>query len=406
MKIAIFTETYFPFISGVVTHIETLKNCLEREGHEVLIVTTNPKALCHYVKDNVLYCPAIPLKRIYGYGFSNPLNIQRLRIIRDFDPDIIHIHTEFSMGIFAQFAARKLKKPIVYTLHTMYDDYMFYVAPERFQNMVKPAAHVYFRKVANRATEIIGPSPKVVEFLRRCGVERHINIIPNIVDLSDFMPENVSPDAVAKARAALGIHDGDTAVCFVGRLGKEKSIDVLIDFFAAHFRGQGRFKLFIIGDGPERQNLEEQIRALGVGDQVRLLGRIEHNELPPYYHACDLFATASLSEMNSISMLEAMASGLYVVQRLDIYNQEQIVPGENGNVFTDAAGMAALLREEDALSPAERAKRRETVSAFTQRYGEKEFIRAVLHVYERAVAEYALKQKARENAKDKGVSAK
>ena len=158
MKVAIFTETYFPFISGVVTHIKTLKESLEHAGHEVLIVTTSPKAVCHYVKGGVLYCPAIPLKRIYGYGLSNPVNIQRLRIIQDFDPDIIHIHTEFSMGIFAQFAARKLKKPIVYTLHTMYDDYMFYVAPERFQNMVKPAAHVYFRKVANKATEIIGPS--------------------------------------------------------------------------------------------------------------------------------------------------------------------------------------------------------------------------------------------------------
>lgn len=223
MKVAIFTETYFPFISGVVTHIKTLKESLEHAGHEVLIVTTSPKAVCHYVKDGVLYCPAIPLKRIYGYGLSNPVNIQRLRIIQDFDPDIIHIHTEFSMGIFAQFAARKLKKPIVYTLHTMYDDYMFYVAPERFQNMVKPAAHVYFRKVANKATEIIGPSLKVVEFLRRCGVERHINIIPNTVDLSDFMPENVSRDDVAAIRAKLGIRDGDTAMCFVGRLGKKKA---------------------------------------------------------------------------------------------------------------------------------------------------------------------------------------
>ena len=98
MKVAIFTETYFPFISGVVTHIKTLKESLEHAGHEVLIVTTSPKAVCHYVKDGVLYCPAIPLKRIYGYGLSNPVNIQRLRIIQDFDPDIIHIHTEFSMG--------------------------------------------------------------------------------------------------------------------------------------------------------------------------------------------------------------------------------------------------------------------------------------------------------------------
>ncbi len=175
---------------------------------------------------------------------------------------------------------------------------------------------------------------------------------------------------------------------------------MLIDSFAAHFRGVERFKLFIMGDGPERGNLDEQIRRLDIERQVRMLGRIEHAELPPYYHACDLFATASLSEMNSISMLEAMASGLYVVQRLDIYNRNQIVPGENGNVFTDADGMAALLREEDALSPAERAARRKTVSAFTQRYSEKDFIRSVLNVYDRAIAKYALKQKAKETAKN------
>lgn len=404
MRVAIFTETYFPFISGVVTHIKTLKESLEREGHEVLIVTTSPKAVCHYVKDGVLYCPAIPLKRIYGYGVSNPVNIQRLRIIKDFNPDLIHIHTEFSMGIFGLFAARKLKKPIVYTLHTMYDDYMFYVAPERFENMVKPAAHLYFRKVANHAAEIIGPSLKVVEFLRRCGVERHINIIPNTVDLSDFKPENVKKEDIAQVKKTLGIQDGDTAICFVGRLGKEKSIDVLIDYFAEHFKDELSYKLFIIGDGPEMNNLKQQISSLGAGKQIKLLGRVEHSALPPYYHACDLFATASLSEMNSISMLEAMASGLYVVQRLDIYNQNQISQGENGCTFTTSKQMADLLREEAALSSEERANRRTRVMAFTDRYGEKEFIKAVLNVYARALAQHNTKMRLKAKAKNKGAT--
>ena len=146
-----------------------------------------------------------------------------------------------------------------------------------------------------------------------------------------------------------------------------------------------------------------EIARLGVGAQVRLLGRIEHQFLPPYYHACDLFTTASLSEMNSISMLEAMASGLYVIQRLDIYNKNQITPGENGNVFNTSEEMAALLREEAALTPEQRALRRQKVTAFTQRYGEKEFIRAVLNVYERAMAEYKAKMKIKAKAKSKGV---
>lgn len=389
MRIAIFAETYFPFISGIVTHIQTLKESLEESGHEVLIVTASPKTNRHYVKDGVLYCPAIPMKRIYGYGFSNPLNLERLKIIREFNPDVLHIHTEFSMGIFAQFAARKLKKPIVYTLHTMYDDYLFYVAPHKFgQKMVKPAAHLYFRSTANKATEIIGPSLKVVEFLRRCGVERHINIIPNTVDLSDFLPQNVSPDDISSVRKTLGIREGDTAICFVGRLGKEKSIDTLIEFFAQNCKGNEQYKLFIIGDGPEKNNLAKQIQDLDVTSQVKLLGRIEHASLPPYYHACDLFATASLSEMNSISMLEAMASGLYVLQRLDIYNKNQIEAGENGETFTSSKEFGALVSAQAAMTAEQKAKRRERVTAFTNRYGKKEFVAQVLNVYERAIAEY------------------
>ncbi len=388
MRIALFTETYFPFISGVVTHVQTLKECLESHGHEVLIVTTNPKAVCHYIKDGILYCPAIPLKRIYGYGVANPLNLERLRIIRDFNTDLLHIHTEFSMGIFALFAARKLKKPIVYTLHTMYDDYMFYVAPERFQNMVRPGAHFYFRKVAKRATEIIGPSPKVVEYLRRCGVERHINIVPNTVDLSNFLPQNVKEEEILNTKKRLGIRPQDTSLCFVGRLGKEKSIDVLIDWFTKHFKGQDCYKLFIIGDGPERESLSNQIRDLNMNSQISLLGRIDHELLPPYYHACDLFTTASLSEMNSIAMLEASASGLYVLQRLDIYNKDQITPGVNGNLFTTDSEFATLVKEQGNLSTEQKQSRRTSVTRYSQKYGKEEFIRAVMNVYDRAILKY------------------
>lgn len=123
-------------------------------------------------------------------------------------------------------------------------------------------------------------------------------------------------------------------------------------------------------------------------NQIKLLGRIEHNLLPPYYHACDLFTTASLSEMNSISMLEAMASGLYVVQRLDIYNREQISSGVNGEVYETVDEMEALLREEEALNAQQRTERRAKVTEFTNRYSEKEFITSVERVYTRAIREY------------------
>lgn len=390
MKVAIFTETYYPFISGVVTHIETVKKGLEARGDQVLIVTMDPRAKSHYVEDGVLYCPARELKKLYGYGVANPLNLQRFKIVQDFDPDIIHIQTEFTMGIFGLFCARRLKRPVVYTLHTSYDDYLFYVAPHKVaqDHVVKPVAHTYFRHLAREATEVIGPSVKVVSFLRRCGVERHINVIPNIVDLSIFLPENVDPASVEAVRQELGIRSGDTSLLFVGRLGKEKSIDLLIDHFKAAVGGRSDCRLFIVGDGPEHARLQQQINALGMQEQIKMLGKLEHGKLPPYFHACDLFATASVSEINSISMLEAMASGLYVLQRLDIYNKDQIREGVNGSLFTTGPEFAHLLEEHLALSAEERQARRAAVTQSTRAYGTKEFTEAVVNVYERALYEY------------------
>ncbi len=391
MRVAIFCEYYYPFVSGVVTHIETLKQGLIANGHEVLIVTLDPKARVHYIKDDVLYCPAIPLKRIYGYGLGNPVNLGRLAILRDFNPDIIHLHTEFSMGIFAMFTARRLKKPVVYTLHTMYDEYIFYLFPEKMERMAKmakPAAHFYIRRVASNATEIIGPSVKVVNYLRRCGVTRHINIVPNSVDMTAFLPENVAQADVDAVKKELGITPDTVALCFVGRLGKEKSIDVLINTFYAGFGGKENFQLLLIGDGPEKDDLQQQIDTLGAGKQVKLLGKIDHEKLPAYYQACDLFATASLTEMNSISLLEATASGLYAVHRLDVFNRDQIQSGKNGDVFTTDAEFADIVGAYAALSPEERARRKADVSTFARRYGRDEFTQAILNVYTRAQAEY------------------
>ncbi len=168
-------------------------------------------------------------------------------------------------------------------------------------------------------------------------------------------------------------------------------MDVLIEYFGRQFRGQDAYKLFIIGEGPERKNLESQIRDQGLERQVFLLGKIDHDLLPPYYHACDAFATASLSEINSISMLEAMASGLYVLQRLDIYNKNQITEGINGALYTSAAEFGSLVQEEAALDANARMLRRRNVTDSTQKYGRSEFIAAVINVYERAVAEYTAK---------------
>lgn len=385
MKIAIFTEYYFPFISGVVTHIKTLKDELEKKGNEVMIVTTDPKAKHHYLKDGVLYCPAKSVKKIYGYGVTYPISLHRLGILKEFDPDIIHIHTEFSIGLFGLWVAKKLKKPIVYTLHTMYDDYTFYLFPERFDKYAKMVTHTYIRNIAKHATQIIGPSLKVVEFLKRCGVERHINIIPNITDLTLFLPENVNMERVGLIKQKYGLDSSVTTLCFVGRLGKEKSIDTLISFLYEAISEGGNYKLFVIGDGPEKEALMHQAEGLGIRDRVIFTVKINHNDIAAFYYASDIYATASLTEMNSISMLEAMASGLMVLQRLDVYNKYQIVEGKNGWLFENSKQFTKLLKDFASMSSEEKLTMREEAAAFSKRYGPDEFVSKVLDVYDLAL---------------------
>ena len=106
MKVALFAETYLPYINGVVTHIKLLKEGLEKLGHEVLVVTADPDTHRHYIQNGVLHCPAKAFKRFYDYGIAMPLSHKRLKMIEDFDPDIIHLHPEFSIGISAAHLAK------------------------------------------------------------------------------------------------------------------------------------------------------------------------------------------------------------------------------------------------------------------------------------------------------------
>lgn len=339
MKIALFTETYLPYINGVVTHVKVLKEGLEKLGHKVLVVTADASTRHNYVKDGVLHCPAKSFKKFYNYGLASPVSTRRLMYLKEFDPDIIHIHNEFGIGFSGAMIAKMLKKPLVYTLHTMYDEYLYYVAPRPLLPFVKRVSHQYARFLAKNAAALTGPSQKCQNFFEECGVNKDVAVVPNPVELDIFQPENIGEEKKAAFRAKYHISEEDTLICFCGRLGREKSVDVLLDYWAQTMKPEDHCKLMIIGDGPSRPELMEQAERLGIHDMVTFTGKVMHDELPPYYACCDLYVTTSLSDTNSISMLEAMATGLPVLQRFDQLNEGQVREGINGYIFYDAKQM-------------------------------------------------------------------
>ena len=396
MRIALFTETYLPSINGVVTHVKTLKEGLEALGHTVLVVNAHSRVNNHVIADDVMYCPAVKLKKIYNYDIAPPISKERLDKIKCFAPDIIHIHNEFGVGISGVLIARTLKVPLVYTLHTMYDDYVYYVAKAKgFGKIVTSASHLYAKMLASTASAITGPSPKVSEYFKACGVKKPVHVIPNSVELDVFKPENVDRNDAVRMRRKFGFADDDMVFCFCGRLGKEKNITLLLEYWAKNVRPEDKIKLFILGDGPLHEQHCKEADELGISDMVKFAGRVEHPDLPVYYACCDAYITASLSDTCSISMLEGMAMHLPVLSLKDDLNVGQVKDGINGYNFTDADSMYELLKKLRDMPKDELAEFGRQTRESIKTSGAVRLANDLLDVYKEAIEVYKKKNKKR-----------
>lgn len=234
MRVALFTETYLPAVNGVVTHVKTLKEGLELLGHKAIIVTADSGVKKTQASNDIMYCPAVKLEKIYGYDVASPISADRLKMIKDFNPDIIHIHNEFGIGLSGVLIARSLKIPLVYTMHTMYDDYVYYITANNkpAQKLLTSASHKYAKILATAASAITGPSKKVEEYFHRCHVDKPVTVIPNSVETDVFNRHTVDKEKVQAVRKKYDFSDNDLVFCFCGRMGQEKNIEVLLDFWA------------------------------------------------------------------------------------------------------------------------------------------------------------------------------
>ncbi len=389
MRIALFSDTYAPEINGVAIHVAALKEALESLGHEVLVVTTTPKNDTLNETNGVLHCPSIKLKRIYGYGLSMPINMKQYNIIKRFNPDVIHIHTEFGIGLFGILVSKMLKRPVVYTLHTIYDDYVYYVVPKPLVKTGQRIFYKYIRLLYKRATVITGPSPKSHEYLVNAGLHRNIEVIPNPVDVDKFSVENVSKDDINLIRQQYNIPEKAFIGCIISRVGKEKSIDILLDYIAKYSKINKDFRFLIVGDGPAKESLEDQAKRLNIDDITIFTGKIPNDKLLPYYAACDVFLTASLSDTNSISMLEAMSMGLPIIQREDPINKGQVVENVNGFIFNDVDSFIEKMELVYKMDYNDRIKLKKSVrNSVISSNTKNSTANKVVEVYHRAISIY------------------
>jgi len=189
MKIALFSDTFPPEINGVSVSVGLHQKVLISQGHEVLVITTNPFGKDTTIQSGMIRVPGVELKKLYGYRMSSFFNAKAFQFIRKWKPEVIHIHTDAGIGIFGKIAAFFLKIPTVVTYHTMYEDYTHYAG--FLKGLASRVVKQFSRSIAEQCTEFISPSIKTKEKIRSYGVDRFINIVPTGIDFSRFELKNL-----------------------------------------------------------------------------------------------------------------------------------------------------------------------------------------------------------------------
>lgn len=351
LNIGIFTDTYTPQINGIVTSVTTLREELEKRGHKVYVFTAKDPAT-NTKQPRVFRMPSLPfvfepqLRATYIYP------PQLLVKIRNLELDIVHTHTEFAVGILGKFVAGFIRKPYIHTYHTKYEDYAHYIAKGR---ITKKIARQFSSFFCNNADIVVAPVESTRQSLISYGVSRPIEVVPTGLDFSPFAKKNFPPEDILALRGELGLEPDAPVIINVGRVAKEKSIDVLIRAMPRLLERIPNAKLVIVGNGPIIGQLTSLAEDLGVGRAVKFLGGKPHDIIARYYHLGDVFATASTSETQGLTYYEAMAAGVLVVAKQDASIANTLVNGQNSYTFSEDTRLAEVLAE--ALLDKERAAR-------------------------------------------------
>ena len=391
MRIGMFADSYLPDVNGVVTSIVTLKRALENDGHDVFVITTHPSLISTSFEDRILRLPGIEIKKMYGYVATSPLHFKAYNIVKEMKLDIIHVHTEFGAGIFGHFCGKMLRLPIVSTYHTTYEDYTHYV-----NIFNSKTVDVFAKKTIERISRlygasceaIIAPSQKTKDMLLRYNIQRPIFIVPTGLDLERFDRHLTNDDRINEIRAMVNVKENEKVILFVGRIAKEKSIDFVIDGFRYIKEKELPVKFLIVGGGPETEPLLEKVKFLNLQDTVVFVGKKPAEQVPAFYHASDAFVSASLTETQGMTYIEALASQLPVFARPDDVLIGLIEEGKTGYFFRSPQEFAQRVEDWLTVNEEKRSQMRLDARKQVDVYDMRSFSKAISAVYQSAIERY------------------
>lgn len=387
MKIAIFSDTYIPDINGVATSTKILRDELVKHGHEVVVVTSELPSESDYLddpNDNILRVPGLEIQALYGYRACNIYSFKGMREIKGMNIEVIHVQTEFGIGIFGRIVGESLNIPVVYTYHTMWADYSHYVNPVNsvaIDGLIKKAITRISKFYGDKSAELIVPSTKTEEALKKYGLNKEMHIIPTGLELEKFDPKNKNEQLISQIKQQYGIKD-QFIITFLGRIAKEKSIDVLIDAIKEVVKENNNVLCLIVGGGPQLDELKELVKDDHINKYVIFTGPKPSDEVPSYYHLSNVFVSASITETQGLTYIEAMASGIPAIARYDQNLENVIIDGVNGYFFKETSELVAILLK---MMNSDNSNLAKEAYLNAMKFSSEVFYEKVLAVYQRAI---------------------
>lgn len=380
MRIAIFSNTYKPTISGVVTSIDMFRQGLMQAGHEVHLFV--PEYQDYQDEEPYIFrYPALDLPEGLDLDLSLmlPFNRSMLPTIRGIKPALIHAQHPFMMGGLAATLAEDLKLPLVFTFHTRYIEHIKAYVP-LVSDLAEVVAEEFISRYLNRCSHIIAPTASIRDFIQQSyDLDIPVTVVPTPLDLRQY--HHLEPERI---RTNLEVTEVDVLL-FIGRLAPEKNLDFLLRAFARIVNVRPQTRLLLVGQGPYKDTLQKMTRKMDLGRQVIFTGSLPHTEIPHFAAAADLFVFPSLTDTQGLVLTEAMAAGTPVVA--------VEAPGPV-DVLAEGGGILVPADEEDFAEAiltllddeARRQAMAETALQVVQRYAIPETTKRLLEVYEAAIA--------------------
>lgn len=381
MQIALFSECYTPVQNGVVTSIRSLRNALIAQGHSVHVFASGtPQA----DDDAAIHrLPALPFPR-HPYRFARPFphvacDFRSLRI------DVVHCQHPFTIGQLGASIARRYGLPMVYTAHSLYDAMASYAGSPIIRRVGQPYARHLVRSFCGRAALTIAPSVYAQRSLRAIGVREEILVIP-----SGVAPRPAPLSARDHVRASLGIGPDEPLVLYVGRLGPEKRVDLLLQA-VSRLRPDAAvpldlaFRVAVVGDGQCRKELERLSQTLELGERVRFTGSVTYEEVAGWYAAADIFALPSPAETQGLVLVEAMAAGIPSISVDRGGAPEVVISGKTGLISAFTAQAFAIALRKLLLDAPLRAEMGARAREGAILHGPEQMAAGVMRAYEAAI---------------------